>query len=169
SIFVEMFYFITFLYLIHYTRVPRLDTDSASQPNLLPHVLDESLLFTVATLDRRLDSALLCFTVRQLRQRDLSEKTVNELCRKSQQNEHRHHTRDHQYYAQQQKNRTMLLRYQRGLLALFGQQLSVDLTQGFAHHFTDEQALTEHGTTALTLLKKGASVARPASSVLVLW
>src|SRR5699024_8914085 len=93
---------------------------------VLPHTLDHKLLAAVASLDRRLDSALIALALKQLRQHDLSENAIDELRLKY---EASHRNQDHQHYVQQKKCRTMLLRYQQGIIEMFENSLTADLSQ----------------------------------------
>lgn len=90
--------------------------DTSGNMQILPHTLDHKLLTAVANLDRRLDSALIAWALKQLRQHDLSENAIDELRLKY---EASHRNQDHQHYVQQKKYRTMLMRYQKGIIELF--------------------------------------------------
>lgn len=102
---------------------------------VLPHTLDHKLLTAVANLDRRLDSALIAWALKQLRQHDLSENAIDELRLKY---EASHRNQDHQHYVQQKKYRTMLMRYQKGIIELFENSLTADLSQHFADNIVSE-------------------------------
>lgn len=106
---------------------PRADISSNMQ--ILSHTLDHKLLEAVARLDRRLDVALITLAVKQLSQHDLSETAINES-RLTYGASHR--SQDHQHYVQQKKCRTMLMRYQKGIIELFENYLMADLSQNFA-------------------------------------
>ncbi|MGO3322310.1 MAG: M48 family metalloprotease, partial [Psychrobacter faecalis] len=93
---------------------------------VLPHTIDHKLLTAVANLDRRLDSALIALALKQLRQHNLSEIAIDELRLKY---EASYRNQDHQHYVQQKKCRTMLVRYQRGIIELFENLLTADLSQ----------------------------------------
>lgn len=111
------------------------DSEPASHKLILPHNIDAKLLRTVANVDRRLDSAVIVFALQQLRRYDLSQANIEKLRLKSDR-EHSHES--DQYYKKQAKCRTMLLRYQQGLLELFKQQIDFDLAQCVAHDIPDE-------------------------------
>ena len=96
---------------------------------VLPHTIDDELLTSVAGLDRRMDSALIALALKQLREHDLSESVINDLQQKS---ERSHSNASHQYYQRQLNARTMLLRYQQGLVELFNNTLTADLTANIA-------------------------------------
>ena len=106
-------------------------TSSNIAPNLLKkskvfaHTIDHKLLTSVASLDRRMDSALIALALKQLRKHDLSESTITEL---QQHSALSHSNASYQHYQRQLKSRTMLMRYQQGLIALFDSQLTADLT-----------------------------------------
>ncbi|MGB2082143.1 MAG: M48 family metalloprotease, partial [Psychrobacter sp.] len=104
-------------------------TDSTSHEQVLPHRIDTKLMTVVASLDRRLDSALIELALNQLHQKNLSELCIEDLKLKSK-DDHSHDS--HQYYKKQEKCRTMLLRYQQGIFELFNQQLTSDLTKSLA-------------------------------------
>ncbi|WP_058368871.1 M48 family metalloprotease [Psychrobacter sp. ENNN9_III] len=139
-----------------------------SNPQVLAHTLDHKLLELIANLDRRLDSALMAFAIKQLSQYDLSESTINQLRLKS---ETSHSNQAHQHYVKQQKCRTMLLRYQQGMLELFGKQLSADLTKSFSDNLSDEKDLMGNVQSVPTHLKSASIsiLAQQASPILSLW
>jgi len=110
-------------------------TDSTSHEQVLPHRIDTKLMTVVASLDRRLDSALIELALNQLRQKNLSELCIEDLKLKSK-DDHSHDS--HQYYKKQEKCRTMLLRYQQGIFELFNQQLTSDLTKSLASDSSDQ-------------------------------
>lgn len=93
---------------------------------LLPHTIDAKLLDSVATLDRRLDSALISVALTHLSRHDLSSTALSQL---HQQSTDSHTHQSHEHYKQQKHSRSMLLRYQSGLLQLLRSQLNNDLTQ----------------------------------------
>ena len=107
---------------------------------VLPHTLDHKLLAVVANLDRRVDSALMAFALKQLRQHDLSENAIDELRLKY---EASHRNQDHQHYVQQKKCRSMLLRYQRGIIELFENSLTADLSQNIAHNIDNDDSINK--------------------------
>ncbi len=110
-------------------------TDSTSHEKILPHRIDTKLMTVIASLDRRLDSALIELALNQLHQKNLSELSIENLQLKSK-NDHSHDS--HQYYKKQEKCRTMLLRYQQGIFELFNQQLTSDLTKSLAYDSSDQ-------------------------------
>ena len=113
----------------------------SSNTPFLPHRLDHKLLETVASLDRRLDSALLALALKQLRQYNLSESATNELRLKYKAN---HSNQYHQHHMQQKKCRTMLIRYQQGIIEVFKTYLTADLSQNFADKlFNDDGSIGE--------------------------
>ena len=99
--------------------------DMLKKTKIVPHTLDPELLNTVAEIDRRLDSALITMALTQLRQQDLSASTIERL---QQQSRTSHTNSSQQRYRQHLKYRTMLMRYQQGLLELLESQLTADLT-----------------------------------------
>lgn len=107
---------------------------------VLPHTLDHKLLAAVANLDRRLDSALIALALKQLRQHNLSENAIDELRLKY---EASHRNQDHQHYVQQKKCRSMLLRYQRGIIELFENSLTADLSQKFADNIDNDDSINK--------------------------
>lgn len=109
---------------------------------ILPHTVDPELLERVASLDRRLDSTLITLAIKQLSQYDLSESAIDTLRLK---HESQHNNRSYQHYIQQKKCRTMLQRYQQGMLALLKRQLTADLSEKFASQVTKYQEVgSEH-------------------------
>ena len=96
---------------------------------ILPHTIDSHLLEIVASIDRRLDSALITLALKHLAQHDLSENAIDELRLQS---ESSHSHQSHQHYMQQKKCRTMLMRYQQGIIELVKNQLTADLSKYFA-------------------------------------
>ncbi|MGM8909637.1 M48 family metalloprotease [Psychrobacter sp. 1U1] len=146
----------------------KIKTDTFNNPQLLAHTLDHTLLKIIANLDRRLDSALIAFAMKQLSQHDLSESSINQLRLKS---ETSRSNQAHQHYVQQKKCRTMLSRYQQGLIKLFGKQLSADLTNSFSDNLSDGKDLMIDEQSIPTHLKS-ASISTPAqqvSPILSLW
>ena len=107
---------------------------------VLPHTLDHKLLAVVANLDRRVDSALIALALKQLRQHNLSENAIDELRLKY---EASHRNQDHQHYVQQKKCRSMLLRYQRGIIELFENSLTADLSQKFADNIDNDDSINK--------------------------
>ena len=103
------------------------DTASTSDDGILTHKIDSKLLTIVASLDRRLDSSLINFALTQLGQHDLSE-TAIEKAKRANDRDGRYES--HQHYQRQKKCRTMLLRYQQGILELCDKQLTADLVKG---------------------------------------
>ncbi len=103
---------------------------------ILPHSIDSHLLEIVAGIDRRLDSALITLALRHLAQHDLSENAIDEL-RLQSECSHRHHS--HQHYMQQKKCRTMLMRYQQGIIELVKNQLTTDLSKDFADDIAEQR------------------------------
>lgn len=144
------------------------NNNTFSDPQILAHTLDHKLLKIVASLDRRLDSALITFAVKQISQHNLSESTIDQLRLKS---ERSHSNQAHQHYVKQQKCRTMLLRYQQGLLELFGKQLSADLTKSFAHNVSAKKDLMVNEQSVPTHVKSAliSTPAQQASPILSLW
>ena len=123
-------------------------SEPASHELILPHNIDAKLLRTVANVDRRLDSAVIVFALQQLRRYDLSQANIEKLRLKSDR-EHSHES--DQYYKKQAKCRTMLLRYQQGLLELFKQQIDFDLAQCVAHDIPDENISGDNSRAARLL------------------
>ena len=113
-------------------------TDTSSSVQILPHTLDHKLLQTVANLDRRLDSALINLALKQLNQHKLSESAINELRLRY---EASHSNRDYQHYVQQKKCRTMLLRYQQGIIELFESSLMADVSQNIADNIDNNDSI----------------------------
>lgn len=146
----------------------KMNTGAFSNPQTLAHTLDHTLLEIIANLDRRLDSALIAFAVNKLRQHDLSESTIDQLRLKS---ETSHSNQAHQHYVKQQKCRTMLSRYQQGMLELFGKQLSADLTKSFSDNLSDEKDLMVNEQSIPTHSKSASisTVTQQASPILSLW
>ncbi|WP_440454677.1 M48 family metalloprotease [Psychrobacter sp. ASPA161_9] len=144
------------------------NNNTFSNPQILAHTLDHKLLKIVASFDRRLDSALITFAVKQISQHNLSESTIDQLRLKS---ERSHSNQAHQHYVKQQKCRTMLLRYQQGLLELFGKQLSADLTKSFAHNVSAKKDLMVNEQPVPTHVKSTliSTPAQQASPILSLW
>ncbi len=107
----------------------------SSHPQFLAHTIDHKLLAAVVHLDRRLDNALIALAIKQLSQHDLSETAINESRLRY---EASHSNQDHQHYVQQKKCRTMLMRYQQGIIELFEHYLTADLSQHFADNIASE-------------------------------
>ena len=120
----------------------------SSNTPFLPHRLDHKLLETVASLDRRLDSALLALALKQLRQYNLSESATNELRLKYKAN---HSNQYHQHYMQQKKCRTMLIRYQQGIIEVFKTYLTADLSQNFADKLSNDDGCIDEYKPVFTL------------------
>ena len=132
---------------------------------VLPHTIDHKLLTAVANLDRRLDSVLIMLALKQLRQHDLSEIAIDELRLKY---EASHSNQDHQYYVQKKKCRTMLVRYQQGIIELFENLLTADLSQKFADTI-DNDASIDKSTSVLNPLENTRSRLSRSPSILALW
>ncbi|MGE6474233.1 M48 family metalloprotease [Psychrobacter sp. NPDC078631] len=139
-------------------------TDSISHEQILPHRIDTKLMTVVASLDRRLDSALIELALTQLRQQDLSELCIENIKLKSK-DDHSHDS--HQYYKKQEKCRTMLLRYQQGIFKLFNQQLTSDLTKSLAYDSSD-QNISSDNSNAMAL-NNSLALAHQKSPILSLW
>ncbi|MGP4733976.1 MULTISPECIES: M48 family metalloprotease [unclassified Psychrobacter] len=139
-------------------------TDSTSHEQVLPHTIDTKLMTVVASLDRRLDSALIELALTQLRQKNLSELCIEDLKLKSK-DDHSHDS--HQYYKKQEKCRTMLLRYQQGIFELFNQQLTSDLTKSLASDSSDQNIPSDNAH-AIALNNSLASTLQK-SPILSLW
>ncbi|MGM8890279.1 M48 family metalloprotease [Psychrobacter sp. 1Y1] len=139
-------------------------TDSTSHEKILPHRIDTKLMTVVASLDRRLDSALIELALNQLHQNNLSELCIEDLKLKSK----RDHSHDsHQYYKKQEKCRTMLLRYQQGIFELFNQQLTSDLTKSLASDSSDQNIPS--GNDHAIALNNPLALAHQKSPILSLW
>jgi Zn-dependent protease with chaperone function len=132
---------------------------------VLPHTLDHKLLAAVANLDRRLDSALIALALKQLRQHDLSESVIDELLLKY---EASHRNQDHQHYVQQKKCRTMLLRYQQGIIEMFENSLTADLSQNIADNIDNDDSI-DKSTSVLNPLENTYSRLSRSPSILSLW
>ncbi|MEN8625947.1 M48 family metalloprotease [Psychrobacter proteolyticus] len=139
-------------------------TDSTSHEKILPHRIDTKLMTVVASLDRRLDSALIELALNQLRQQDLSELCIENLKIKSK-DDHSHDS--HQYYKKQEKCRTMLLRYQQGIFELFNQQLTFDLTKSLASDSSDQNISSDNAHAIV--LNNPLALAQKKSPILSLW
>lgn len=139
-------------------------TDSTSYEQVLPHKIDTKLVTVVASLDRRLDSALIELALNQLHQKNLSELCIEDLKLKSK-DDHSHDS--HQYYKKQEKCRTMLLRYQQGIFELFNQQLTSDLTKSLASDSSD-QNISSDNSNAMAL-NNPLALANQKSPILSLW
>ncbi|WP_025651179.1 MULTISPECIES: M48 family metalloprotease [unclassified Psychrobacter] len=132
---------------------------------ILPHTLDHKLLAAVANLDRRLDSALIALALKQLRQHDLSESAIDEWRLKY---EASHSTQDHQHYVQKKKCRTMLLRYQQGIIELFENSLTADLNQNIADTIDNDASIVK-STSVLNPLENTRSRLSRSPAILALW
>ncbi|WP_201605752.1 MULTISPECIES: M48 family metalloprotease [unclassified Psychrobacter] len=110
----------------------------SSHPQFLAHTIDHKLLAAVAHLDRRLDNALIALAIKQLSQHNLSETAINELRFRY---EESHSNQDHQHYVQQKKCRTMLMRYQQGIIELFEHYLTADLSQNIADNIDNDDSI----------------------------
>ncbi|WP_296209998.1 M48 family metalloprotease [Psychrobacter sp. UBA3480] len=139
-------------------------TDSTSHEQVLPHRIDTKLMTVVASLDRRLDSALIELALNQLRQKNLSELCIENLKLKS---KHDHSHDSHQYYKKQEKCRTMLLRYQQGIFELFNQQLTFDLTKSLASDSSDKNIASD--SSHAIVLNNPLALAQKKSPILSLW
>ncbi len=141
------------------------ETDTSGNTQILPHTLDHKLLAAVANLDRRLDSALIALALKQLRQHNLSENAIDELRLKY---EASHSNQDYQHYVQQKKFRTMLIRYQQGIIELFENSLTGDLSQNIADTI-DNHASIDKSTSVLNPLENTRSRLSRSPSILALW
>ena len=139
-------------------------TDSTSHEKILSHRIDTKLMTVVASLDRRLDSALIELALNQLRQQDLSELCIEDLKLKS---KHDHSHDSHQYYKKQEKCRTMLLRYQQGIFKLFNQQLTSDLTKSLASDLSDQNIPSD--SSHAIALNNSLVLVHQKSPILSLW
>ncbi|WP_201614231.1 M48 family metalloprotease [Psychrobacter sp. JCM 18902] len=110
----------------------------SSHPQFLAHTIDHKLLAAVAHLDRRLDNALIALAIKQLSQHDLSETAINESRFRY---ETSHSNQEHQHYVQQKKCRTMLMRYQQGIIELFEHYLTADLSQNIADNIDNDDSI----------------------------
>ncbi|GAF56958.1 LOW QUALITY PROTEIN: heat shock protein HtpX [Psychrobacter sp. JCM 18901] len=161
----------------HYQRLPLivmifgmmaslLRLDSTSHEQILPHRIDTKLMTVVASLDRRLDSALIELALNQLHQKNLSELCIEDLKLKSK-NDHSHDS--HQYYKKQEKCRTMLLRYQQGIFELFNQQLTSDLTKSLAYDSSDKNIASDNAHAVAITLNNPLALAHQKSPISSLW
>ncbi|MEZ7517354.1 M48 family metalloprotease [Psychrobacter sp. Arc9] len=141
-------------------------TDSTSHEQILSHTVDGKLMTVVASLDRRLDSALIELALTQLRQQDLSELCIEDLKLKSK-NDHSHDS--HQYYKKQEKCRTMLLRYQQGIFELFNQQLTSDLTKSLDYDSSDKNIASDNAHAVAITLNNSLALAHQKSPISSLW
>lgn len=107
---------------------------------ILPHKIDNELLEKIASLDRRLDSALITSCIKQLSNYDLSKAAIDALRLK---HESQHDDCSYKHYMQQKKCRTMLERYQQGMLALIKRQLVTDLSETFAHQVLSDKSVSD--------------------------
>lgn len=141
-----------------------IEADAINHEQVLPHTVDTKLMAVVASLDRRLDSALIELALNQLRQKNLSELCIEDLKLKSK-DDHSHDS--HQYYKKQEKCRTMLLRYQQGIFKLFNQQLTSDLTKSLAYDSSD-QNISSDNSNAMAL-NNPLALAHQKSPISSLW
>lgn len=132
---------------------------------VLPHTLDHKLLAAVANLDRRLDSALIALALKQLRKHDLSKSAIDELRLKY---EASHSNQGHQHYVQQKKCRTMLVRYQQGIIQLFENSLTADLSQNIADNIDNDTSI-DKSTSVLNPLENTRARLSRSPSILALW
>ena len=140
-------------------------TDASGNMQILPHTIDHKLLTAVANLDRRLDSALIALALKQLRQHDLSESAIDEWRLKY---EASHSNQDHQHYVQQKKCRTMLLRYQQGIIELLENSLTADLSQNIADNIDNDDSI-DKSQSLLNSLENTRSRLSRSPSILALW
>jgi hypothetical protein len=138
------------------------ETDTSGNTQILPHTLDHKLLAAVANLDRRLNSALIALALKQLRQHNLSENAIDELRLKY---EASHSNQDHQYYVQQKKCRTMLLRYQQGIIQLFENSLTADLSQNIADTIDNDASIDK----SISVLNPLENTRSRSPAILALW
>ena len=134
----------------------------SSHPQFLAHTIDHKLLAAVVHLDRRLDNALIALAIKQLSQHDLSETAINESRLRY---EASHSNQDHQHYVQQKKCRTMLLRYQQGIIELFENSLTADLSQNIADNIDNDDSI-DKSTSVLNPLENTHS---RSPAILALW
>ncbi|WP_201509474.1 M48 family metalloprotease [Psychrobacter alimentarius] len=132
----------------------------ANAAKILPHKIDSELLEKVASLDRRLDSTLITLAIKQLNNYDLSKSAIDALRLKY---ENQPDNPSYQYYIRQKKCRTMLERYQEGMLALLKRQLTTDLSEKFAHHVIGGKTISDTPQTTYALLEENSP------SMLSLW
>ncbi|MGP9557652.1 M48 family metalloprotease [Psychrobacter sp. AOP7-A1-24] len=141
-------------------------TDTINHEQILPHTIDTKLMTVVASLDRRLDSALIEIALNQLRQQDVSELFIEDLKLKSK-DDHSHDS--HQHYKKQEKCRTMLLRYQQGIFELFNQHLTSDLTKSLTHDSSDQNIPSDDAHSVAIALNNSSALAHQKSPILSLW
>lgn len=134
--------------------------EAPNAAKILPHKIDKELLEKVASLDRRLDSTLITLAIKQLNSYDLSKSAIDALRLKY---ESQPDNPNYQHYIRQKKCRTMLERYQEGMLALLKRQLTTDLSEKFAHQVMTDKAISDTPQTTYALLEKNAP------SMLSLW
>ncbi|CAM3479546.1 M48 family metalloprotease [Psychrobacter glaciei] len=137
--------------------------DNNCQSQILPHAIDHKLIETVASVDRRLDSVLITTAIKNLSQHDLSESVIAELRLK---HESSHSNQSYQHYVQQQKCRTMLLRYQQGIFELFQGCLTADLSQNFADNIINDDGSADIAKSEFTHSENAVS---QVPSILSLW
>lgn len=138
-------------------------TNDHRQAQILPHAIDHKLIETVASVDRRLDSALITTAIRNLSQHDLSESVIAELRLK---HESSHSNQSYQHYIQQKKCRMMLLRYQQGILELLQGCLTADLSQNFAENIINDDGCAYMPKSRFTHSENAVS---QVPSILSLW
>ena len=144
--------------------VVSIEADTINHEQVLPHTVDTKLMTVVASLDRRLDSALIELALNQLRQKNLSELCIEDLKLKSKDD---HSYDSHQYYKKQEKCRTMLLRYQQGVFELFNQQLTSDLTKSLASDSSDQNIASDNSNAMA--LNNSLALTHQKSPILSLW
>jgi len=140
--------------------------NSTPHEQILLHTIDTKLMTVVASLDRRLDSALIEIALNQLRQQDVSELCIENLKLKSK-DDHSHDS--HQYYKKQEKCRTMLLRYQQGIFELFNQQLTSDLTKSLVYDSSDQNIHSDNAHSVAIALNNSLALTLQKSPILSLW
>lgn len=137
-------------------------TDDNCQSKILPHAIDHKLIETVASVDRRLDSALITTAIKNLSQHDLSESVIAELRLK---HESSHSNQSYQHYVQQKKCRMMLLRYQQGIFELLQGCLTADLSQNFSDNIVNDDS----ADTAKSGFTHSENAVSQMPSILSLW
>ena len=135
----------------------------SSNTQILAHTLDQKLLVTVASLDRRLDSALMMLALKHLSRHNLSEKAINQLQVRS---ESSHSNQEYQHYVQQKKCRTMMMRYRHGIIELVETYLTADLSKNFADNIMSEASNIDKIKSVLT---EPHNVKSRSPSILALW
>lgn len=109
---------------------------------VLPHTIDDKLFISIAGLDRRMDSALIALALKQLCKHDLSMSTISALQQKTEDSHSNSSHQHYQHYQRQLHARTMLLRYQQGLIDLFDNKLTADLTVNISNNFNSSANLS---------------------------